>query len=1514
MPEDIIEEVAIRVLPSFDGFRASFDRQLKTAAANLPTLQVKAVLTVARITEQMAIIRAEADKGIKIKAELDTTRLEVQLATLYATTAKDIVIKVRYDESDRPNPLPRSGSGSGGGGGGGNNGRSGGWPGDSGGASGSSGGSRNDILSTFGGRGVRGTGAAVLAGIVDIGPLAATVTGLSSVLAAATAGLGLFGTAAAGAFASAKSQIDEFNKGLVSFDQLPKDLQELLPALNTFKSSWNSFVNSTRGPIFGLAIKGMQDIQSFLPRFVPVINTITSALGNVLTTFSNAANGPEATSFLATIGTQAPAALQSLARSAVNVGAGFLEIFSDFADSGQTILQTVEQLTSKFRTWADSMKDSQGFRQVIDYIKENGPKILTTIGSLVVVTGHLVEGLAPVGAIVASVVSGLATLLSIIPPELLQAVAIGFALVGAKILGLKVISGITTSFKFFNEEMKAINFTAMETGMSRVSVAARILGTSLKAAFASTVIGLAIIGVVTALDHFTAASEAADQQAKIHTSNVETVAAAWDDATKAVDGYTNAAKLHELQTTDVSAGGNRLTNFLNTGRNKAPAKSNIYDVATSAGISQSDLLAGAQGNDAAKQRVDTLFKQRVNDLETQKTFSTSTEDRQKLADEIALTKDAQKQYDSTAVSLAQVTDQRKKDTAATGSQNASATTLLQTFQKMTETHPTVDVQITTHTTDIWKQYETDVKTASTALQDYKKTVTSTANSAQSAFEAIGAAQKSAADASYTYQQSLLAIKAAEQNVIDTTKALVDAREQARRQLRDLADNEESLALQKIAADKAVQSTSGLSADDSRRRQALLDQKNIGEQLSDTGKDNAQLRKEGINGNPAVVSAYRAQQGAVASVAAATRDSKNALDAWKTAQHNVTKAQEAYHQALIDGKQARDDAYQHYKDSKVAVDDYYNSLSTIDKTFITHMKLDKGNTTKELDTVATYLEAIKLSAAHPELSVAQAWNFATSNVAGKASAAASITHGAHAPTQSDYQKYSHYSAPAFIGPVQNKSTGGAIHGRGTATSDSNPYLLSKGEHIVTASEVVGAGGHGAVEAQRMAWRKAADGGPVEDWGFPINIGGLHIADMLLNSLRGSTLTTTLPSGDSGSVSSPVIGQVQSWLHSIDPLPYVFGAVGPGAFDCSGLAGEVWARLTGNSSNHRYFSTATEKSFLEGHGFKKGTGAFTIGFNDHHTMGQLGNVPFEAANPRDGILIGSHTSSVTSFPNVYYLPQIAGKFAGTGSDANNIGAGDLSSYTGDVAGLKDWFLNGGGGSTGNVTGSLNIERIAELTARAAGATDKQLLSLFETGFAESGFSNSANSNVPSSLKLPHDNVGSDHTSVGYLQQQVGNSGKGAGWGTVSEAMNPAHATVAFLNAAKSKDTKSLTAAALAQAVQVSAFPGAYAKQRANAYAALNSSPPGISAGIYDNGGILRPGHIAINTSPDNETIRNASQEAALSNLSDADLRRLGTAIAQALNTRPTQVVMDSQVVGETAKKSLSDLVGFDSLGGI
>ncbi|GAA3761518.1 hypothetical protein GCM10022225_54000 [Plantactinospora mayteni] len=99
---------------------------------------------------------------------------------------------------------------------------------------------------------------------------------------------------------------------------------------------------------------------------------------------------------------------------------------------------------------------------------------------------------------------------------------------------------------------------------------------------------------------------------------------------------------------------------------------------------------------------------------------------------------------------------------------------------------------------------------------------------------------------------------------------------------------------------------------------------------------------------------------------------------------------------------------------------------------------------------------------------------------------------------------------------------------------------------------------------------------------------------------------------------------------------------------------------------------------------------------------------------------------------------------------------------------------------------------------------------TAMQESNLYNLASGVLPESLDYPNQGVGYDHDSVGLFQQRPS-----SGWGTVADLMRPAYAAEQFYAALlEIPGWQEMSVTAAAQAVQVSAFPDAYAQHEERA----------------------------------------------------------------------------------------------------
>jgi hypothetical protein len=115
---------------------------------------------------------------------------------------------------------------------------------------------------------------------------------------------------------------------------------------------------------------------------------------------------------------------------------------------------------------------------------------------------------------------------------------------------------------------------------------------------------------------------------------------------------------------------------------------------------------------------------------------------------------------------------------------------------------------------------------------------------------------------------------------------------------------------------------------------------------------------------------------------------------------------------------------------------------------------------------------------------------------------------------------------------------------------------------------------------------------------------------------------------------------------------------------------------------------------------------------------------------------------------------------------------------------------------------------------GVPERGMVIAVATAMQESTLLNRASEVLPESKRYPHQGTGWDHDSVGLFQQRTS-----SGWGPVGSLMQPEYAATKFyqgLLQVPGWDRMPLTYAA--QAVQVSAFPEAYAKHEPAAAAAV------------------------------------------------------------------------------------------------
>ncbi|KAK9353580.1 hypothetical protein V1523DRAFT_425925 [Lipomyces doorenjongii] len=171
---------------------------------------------------------------------------------------------------------------------------------------------------------------------------------------------------------------------------------------------------------------------------------------------------------------------------------------------------------------------------------------------------------------------------------------------------------------------------------------------------------------------------------------------------------------------------------------------------------------------------------------------------------------------------------------------------------------------------------------------------------------------------------------------------------------------------------------------------------------------------------------------------------------------------------------------------------------------------------------------------------------------------------------------------------------------------------------------------------------------------------------------------------------------------------------------------------------------------------------------------------------------------------------------GTDVNGDNLWDKTSdgcYVSDYyvsTGTTGYITNKCGGSGGGSGGNLpGLDATQSSHARAIIAEAKRenvgrqgCLAAIATAITESNIHIDANSNVPASFDYPYDGVGHDYDSVGIFQQRV------EYYPDIAADMDPAQSAGQFFaGMVKVSGWQTMDVGELCQAVQRSAFPGAY-----------------------------------------------------------------------------------------------------------
>lgn len=90
-----------------------------------------------------------------------------------------------------------------------------------------------------------------------------------------------------------------------------------------------------------------------------------------------------------------------------NTFAGINNLLKAFSGNSTNIFKSLEGMTQKFRDWSETVGKSEGFKKFIDYVQQNGPKIMDLIGNITMLLVNFGTAMAPIASKILDVVNAI---------------------------------------------------------------------------------------------------------------------------------------------------------------------------------------------------------------------------------------------------------------------------------------------------------------------------------------------------------------------------------------------------------------------------------------------------------------------------------------------------------------------------------------------------------------------------------------------------------------------------------------------------------------------------------------------------------------------------------------------------------------------------------------------------------------------------------------------------------------------------------------------------------------------------------------------------------------------------------------------------------------------------------------------------------------------------------------------------------------------------------------------------
>lgn len=226
---------------------------------------------------------------------------------------------------------------------------------------------------------------AIMAVLNAVGVLGGGVLGLAGAFSIAGAGAVAFGVMAISVMAI--SAIKMLKDGTL---QVTKETQAYQSALNGVKSTWQDIIKQNQAQIFNTLANGLNTIKTALIALKPFISGVAQSMEQASQKVLKwAQNSQTAQKFFNIMNTTGVKTFDALLSAAGRFGDGLVNVFTQLAPLFLWVANGLDSLGQKFQNWANSVAGQNAIQAFIEYTKTNLPKLGQIFGNVFSGIGNL---------------------------------------------------------------------------------------------------------------------------------------------------------------------------------------------------------------------------------------------------------------------------------------------------------------------------------------------------------------------------------------------------------------------------------------------------------------------------------------------------------------------------------------------------------------------------------------------------------------------------------------------------------------------------------------------------------------------------------------------------------------------------------------------------------------------------------------------------------------------------------------------------------------------------------------------------------------------------------------------------------------------------------------------------------------------------------------------------------------------------------------------------------------------